>query len=91
MVISDLMRRTTILWDDITFSTVSWTIEGIHTASLNWVFRTKGKKDIEVRLGYYSRADMIILANHLIDRSKEAKISEKIYQIAQGKFPWFLI
>jgi|GEM_PF-2176057 len=90
MIISDLIRKRTVLWDDIIFSTVSWAPEGYHSASLNWIFRTKNKKNIEVKLGYYSKSDMIILANQLIERAKAASISDKIYRISEGKFPWYI-
>jgi len=91
MIISNLVGKKTVLWKDISISTVYWTVEGIHTASLNWTFETKDQKTVEVKLGYYSRADMIVLANHLIEKSKEATISEKIFQMSEGKFPWYLI
>jgi len=91
MIISNLVGKKTVLWKDISISTVNGTVEGIHKASLNWTFQTKDQKTVEVKLGYYSRADMIVLANHLIEKAKDVTISEKIFQMSEGKFPWYLI
>ena len=31
------------------------------------------------------------LLNHLIEKAKDVTISEKIFQMSEGKFPWYLI
>lgn len=91
MVISDFLKNRTLLWTDVSFSDISCSVEGSHSVSLNWIFKTVNKKSVEIKLGYYSRTDMTILANQLIEKAKDARISKKIYNIAQGKFPWYLI
>lgn len=91
MVISDLLKKKTILWTDISSSDISWSAEGSHSISLNWIFKKVNNKSVEIRLGYYSRIDMTILANQLIEKAKDASISKKIYNIAEGKFLWYLI
>ncbi len=91
MVISDLLRKRTLLWADVIASDVTWSVEGGHSASLNWIFETIKKKHIEIKLGYYSRGDMTILANQLIEKAKTANISKKIHNMAENKFPWYFI
>jgi hypothetical protein len=78
-----------IRWHDLIRSDVYWTIEGLHTASINWSFQTSNK-NLEIRLGFFSRSDMQVLAQQLIDQAPQAVLSNKIYQFAEGKFPWYL-
>jgi hypothetical protein len=78
-----------IHWNDLIRSEISWTVEGLHTASVNWNFYT-GNASLEIRLGFFSRSDMQVLAQQLIDQAPQAVLSNKIYQFAEGKFPWYL-
>ena len=76
-------------WRDIVRSDVGWAIEGMHTASINWSFIT-ANKTLEIRLGFFSRADMQWVAQQLIEKAPQAQLSQKVYQFADGKFPWYL-
>ncbi len=84
-----LFKKQEVFWRDIVASKLSWQIEGGHTASLNWMLQTKNAK-IEIGLGYYARKDMKIIAQQLIDKAKEAEIEDKIYAMAEGRFPWYI-
>ena len=85
-----IIRKEEILWKDVKESKLAWQIEGPHAASLNWVFESINGKKIEIRLGFYSRDDLMILSQQVIDKAKHAKISQRIYQMAEGRFPWYL-
>lgn len=90
LVYSAYGKTRQVRWNDMTLSSVGWTIEGGHTASYSWHFRTVNNKLVEIPLGYYSRSDMRILANQVISRAKKAELSAEIHRFAAGKFPWFL-
>ena len=83
-------RTRRVRWSDMTASSVGWTIEGGHTASYSWHFRTLDNKLLEIPLGYYSRSDICLLANQVVSRAKNAKLSLEVHRFADGRFPWFL-
>ena len=91
LVYKTVLSKKEMNWEDIVRSDIGWSVEGTHSASINWKFETKHNKQLEIRLGYFSRADMQILAQQLIDRAPHAQFSKKIYQFAEGKFPWYLV
>jgi hypothetical protein len=90
LVYSAYGKKRSIRWNDVTTSSLSWSIEEGHTASYNWSFLMTDGKDLHIPLGYYSRSDMRALANQAIDRAKNAVLSKTVHQIVEGKFPWFL-
>ena len=77
-------------WNDLASSSLGWSIEGGHSTSYNWHFRTVDDKLLEIPLGYYSRSDMSLLANQMISRAKNAELPAVIHRIAAGRYPWFL-
>jgi hypothetical protein len=85
-----LLKSKEIYWKDIISSRLNWQIEGTHSAGVSWIFHSKKSNHLELKLGYYSRNDMKILAQQLIDKSSFADIHEKIYKMAEGKFPWYI-
>jgi hypothetical protein len=76
-------------WRDIIRSDIGWAIEGMHTASINWHFIATNKT-LEIRLGFFSRNDMQLMAQQLIEKAPQAQLSQKVYQFANGQFPWYL-
>ena len=79
-----------IRWQDIKSSSLGWSAEGAHGASYNWIFRSFDDKELIIQLGYYSRMDMALLANYVIMKAKKATFCDQVYQMAGGKFPWYL-
>ena len=77
-------------WADMASTKMNWEIEGGHAASYNWRFLSVDNKEITIPLGYYSRHNMQLLAGYVTERAKNAVLSESVYTIANGKFPWFL-
>lgn len=85
-----IVRKQQLSWKEIAASKLSWQPEGAHTLSLNWIFQTFDGRQMEIRLGFYSRKDLTILSQQLIEKTKNAVISDKIYHMAEGRFPWYI-
>jgi hypothetical protein len=85
-----IVRKQQLSWKDITASKLGWQPEGAHTLSLNWTFQTFDGEQMEIRLGFYSRKDLTILSQQLIEKAKNAVISDKIYIMAEGQYPWYI-
>jgi hypothetical protein len=85
-----IVRKQQLSWKDITASKLGWQPEGAHTLSLNWTFQTFDGEQMEIRLGFYSRKDLTILSQQLIEKAKNAVISDKIYKMAEGQYPWYI-
>ncbi len=90
MVVSDAVRRRTVFWSEVYASSIEWSVEGLHGARPVWLFRLKNGAQVDLTLGYYSRADMTLLARFLLDRLKGAALSPKVLAIAEGRFPRYL-
>lgn len=85
-----IVRKQQLFWKDITASGLSWQPEGAHGLSLNWIFQTSDGRQLEIRLGFYSRKDLTILSQQLIEKAKNAVIADKLYKMAKGEFPWYI-
>lgn len=90
LVYKTLLHKKEIQWQDVIKSDISWEIEGMHTASVNWRMIATNNKSLEIRLGFFSRSNMQLLAQHLVERAPNAQFSKKIYQFAEGNFPWYI-
>jgi hypothetical protein len=83
-------KKRSMRWEEIVATKIAWEIEGGHSASYNWRFFTVNKKEINIPLGYYARPDMQLLASQVNIRAINATLSDSVFAIAGGKFPWFL-
>jgi hypothetical protein len=91
MVVSDAWRKRTLYWSDVQASSIEWGIEGHHGGRLTWIFRKSDGSPVDLTLGYYSRADMTLLARFLTDKARGATFSRKVRDMAEGRFPWYLV
>lgn len=55
-----------------------------------WTFFA-GKKSINIDPSYFSRTNNRFLAEAVMSKCINAKISDTVKKIADGKFPWYLI
>ena len=85
-----VVRKQQLFWKDIIASRLSWQPEGAHGVSLSWVLQSFNGIQLEIRLGFYSRKDLTIVSQQLIDKAKNAVIADKIHKMAEGKFPWYI-
>jgi hypothetical protein len=85
-----IVRKQQLFWKEIAASRLTWQPEGAHGLSLSWIFQPFNGREMEIRLGFYSRKDLAILSQQLIERAKHAVIAEKIHNMAKGQFPWYI-
>ena len=85
-----IVRKQQLFWKDIIASRLSWQPEGAHGVSLSWLLQSLNGIQLEIRLGFYSRTDLTILSQQLIDKAMNAVIADKIYKMAEGDFPWYI-
>jgi hypothetical protein len=90
MVVSDALRKRTVFWADVYASSIGWELEGMHGGKPAWTIRLKDSRQVDLNLGYYSRRDMTLLARFFLARTGGAVLSQKIHDIAEGRFPWYL-
>jgi hypothetical protein len=83
-------KTTTLFWNEIRVSKLSWQVDGGHTANIYWQFIADGNKKISIQPSFYTRKDLRMIAELLIEKSPGAKIDPRIRKIADGKFPWYL-
>ena len=79
-----------IKWTEISSSEISWQIEGGHTLNINWEINSINGKQINLQPSYYSRKDLRLIAESLIEKSTGAIIDKRTRKFAEGKFPCYL-
>jgi len=84
-----LIRKDRIRWDSIIKSKISFEVEG-HSGDVKWIFQTKEEKTYSFSPSFYSRTNIQKIAEILVEKSLQADISNKVKQMAKGKFPWYI-
>lgn len=87
--VQTILNKKAIRWKSITRSYISWHID-IHTAAPLWHFESTEHNNFFITFGYFSRNDMQIIAQQLIDKAPKARIDDKVINMAHGKFPWYV-
>ena len=83
-------KKFIVRWAEIKLSSLEITPQGLNTIMFHWKFETFAGKEVNIELGYFSRTNMRQFAKQTILRTKGALLSPTIYQIAKGKFPWYI-
>jgi hypothetical protein len=83
------IKSINVKWNEIKASDISWQIEG-HTANIYWTIISDNNKKITLQPSFYSRKNLLLIAEILIEKSPAARIDNRIRKIADGKFPWYL-
>jgi hypothetical protein len=87
--IHNIFRKQRLNWLEIRQSKLSFEIEA-HSGDIKWVFRTAEGREYSFSPSYFSRYSIQKIAEALIRKSPSALISDKIRNIAEGKFPWYI-
>lgn len=77
-----------IVWQNIMKSEFEFSFHG-HSGDVKWRIESP-QTTIAMSVGYFSRSDCRLIAEVLVDKYKEAKISENIKAMAKGRFPWYV-
>lgn len=83
-------KSTSIKWNEIKASGIAWQIEGGHTANIYWTILSDNNKKITLQPSFYSRKNLRLIAEILVEKSKGAIIDTRTRRIAEGRFPWYL-
>ena len=83
-------KSTSIQWNEIKTSGISWQMEGIHTANIYWTILSDHNKKITLQPSFYSRKNLRLIAETLIEKSPGARIDTLTRKVADGRFPWYL-
>ncbi len=84
------LRTDRIRWHELVHSSTEWQPQAANTISFNWNFELADGRTHTIGLGYYSRADMQLLARTLLKRAPQARFGKRIHDFAEGRFPWYL-
>jgi hypothetical protein len=82
-------KKNFVRWTDIKASSLEVSPQA-STVSFTWKFETFLGKQINIELGYFSRNDMKLLAAQVVQQTKGALLSNSIYRMAKGQFPWYI-
>lgn len=82
-------RQRTISWNDVTRSYFKIRHTGKSSQRL-WYFENVIGKGLSFTTGLYSRRSLQAIAEALLTKRPDAEIEQKIRNIAEGKFPWYI-
>lgn len=78
-----------IPWQEISNSAVDWHNYIIYS-STEWEFNNKSGTALSITLYNYSGKDLQLIAEMLLSKCPNAKVDQKIRDLADGKFPWYI-
>ena len=76
-------------WIDIKSTKINWDIN-IHGGELSWEFIGISGKTIKINPSYYSRRNLKQIAEALLSKCDHADLDIRIFEMAEGKFPWYI-
>jgi hypothetical protein len=77
-----------VSWNDIIDVDLHFGFAGQHP-HVKWTFYA-GKKSLVIDPSYFSKTDNRFLAEVIVAKCSDARISKSINNMANGKFPWYL-
>jgi hypothetical protein len=78
-----------ILWDSITKTFLKYRSHG-KSGSYYWYFENTQGRTVKFSTGLYSRKSLRTIAEAITARCKTADIEKRIYNMAEGEFPWYI-
>lgn len=85
----ELFKTREFFWEDVQSAELDWHFH-MHGVNLFMKFRFYNGKDYLFPLTFYSRKNIQILCEAIVSACPDAKISDKIKNMAEGKFPWYI-
>ncbi len=82
-------RQRTIGWNEVTRSYFKIRHTGKSSQRL-WYFENVVGKGLSFTTGLYSRKSLRAVAEALVTKRPQAEIDQKIRNIAEGNFPWYI-
>ena len=83
-------KQKVLKWKEMKSSHLNWHFSG-HSADISWSFIDYSGKAINIQASFYSRKKIKFIAEALIDKCPQAVIDKRLKNIANGKFPWYIL
>ncbi len=89
LVIGNVFRQREMAWTSVSESYILYRHHG-KSGSYYWFFLSKDGKKIRFSVRLYSRPNLQMLAEMLLTQSKDAMIEDRVRNMAEGRFPWYI-
>jgi hypothetical protein len=84
-----IFREKVVKWTDVTATYLKYQHEG-KSGSYYWFFEQTAAKTVKFSISFYSRKSLQILSESVVTKCSNARIEDRIRNMAAGKFPWFV-
>ena len=78
-----------ILWKDITQTYLKYQHHG-KSGNMYWYFNTPAQPHFSFSTGFYSRKSLQTIAQAVVEKCEKAEIEERIWNMTEGRFPWYI-
>lgn len=76
-------------WEEVAKTYIKYEHRG-KSGRYYWNFIMTGGKDLKFSSSLYSRQSLRQIAEAVTTKCDKAEIQDRIYQMAQGRFPWYM-
>ena len=85
----ELFKDREFLWEEVLKVDLDWHFH-MHGVNLFMKFKFKNSKEYLFPLTFHSRKNIRILCEAIVSACPDEGVSEKIKNMADGKFPWYI-
>lgn len=89
IVLKTLLSINSMEWKHVKSSKLSFEVHA-HSGDIKWIIANENGEGLRISPTYFSRKDNQFIAEALLAKCKCANISDKITNMAAGRFPWYI-
>lgn len=78
-----------VFWNSVSKTYIKYRHHG-KSGSYYWYFENSNGRKVRFSIKLYSRKDLRAIAEAVTVKCKEAEIEKRIYDMAEGQFPWYI-
>jgi len=78
-----------VFWNTVTKTYLKYRHHG-KSGSYYWYFENPNSRKVKFSIKLYSRKDLRTIAEAVTTKCKNAEIEKRIYDMAEGHFPWYI-
>jgi hypothetical protein len=83
-------RKTTVIpWVEVHSAAMEVHYHG-HGASRHLIIRGMNNSQVSLQTGFYSRHSLQLISEILVAKAPQADISDRVKNMAEGRFPWYI-
>jgi hypothetical protein len=83
-----IFKEQYVPWKDINKTHLKYE-HHVESGGHYWFFNTSAKP-LKFFINLYSRKNLQIIAQAVVEKCKHSAIEERIYNMAEGRFPWYI-